>query len=72
MNNAGDPRGGSLPLPQAKSEAVGIGSTPTPATIPCEHKMVEHRLNPWAGSYENGPWSGLFCCACGIRVRMIS
>jgi hypothetical protein len=48
-----------------------MGSTPTPATIPCEHKMVEHRLNPWAGSYDGAPWSGLYCCACGIRVKMI-
>jgi hypothetical protein len=34
MKNVGDPPGGSLPSPKAKSEAVGMGSTPTPATIP--------------------------------------
>lgn len=28
-----DPRGGSQPLPQAKSEAAGLGSTPTVPTI---------------------------------------
>lgn len=28
-----DPRGGSLPLPQRKTEAEGLGSTPTAPTI---------------------------------------
>ena len=39
MKNIGaDPRGVSLTLPQAKSEAAGLGSTPTAPTIRREYE----------------------------------
>jgi len=49
-----DPRGGSLPLPQAKCEAAGMGSTPTAPTIP-EDKVPGAPRAPRSGGSEGSP-----------------